>query len=144
MTAQLAHDLRIVLGAYRRRMRVEGYVSDFTPSQIGVLARLETGPASVTELADAEGVRTQSMGATVAGLEAAGFIRRDPHPTDGRRTLLSLTDAARERFSADRAGREDWLLRNLVAALDAEEREQLAASIPLLQRVVESRPEQPR
>ncbi|HEY0780561.1 MAG TPA: MarR family transcriptional regulator [Gemmatirosa sp.] len=57
-----------------------------------VILRLERdGPASVAELARAEGVRPQSMGATVAVLEAAGLVDGTPDPTGGRRTVLSLT-----------------------------------------------------
>jgi len=94
-TAVLARDLRVVLGAMRRRLRAEGHLSDFTPSQLAVLSRLERdGPATVTSLAQAEGVRTQSMGATVSVLENSGFVQGAAHPTDGRQTLLSLTPAA--------------------------------------------------
>src|SRR5450755_3740582 len=110
-TAEMTRELRVLLGALRRRLRAVGHVSDFTPSQLAVLSRLERdGPATVTALAQAEGVRPQSMGATV---DTAGYISGAPHPTDGRQTLLSITDAAREEFSAGRAAREDWLFHAL-------------------------------
>jgi DNA-binding MarR family transcriptional regulator len=137
-TAVLARDLRVVLGAMRRRLRAEGHLSDFTPSQLAVLSRLERdGPATVTSLAQAEGVRTQSMGATVSVLENSGFVQGAAHPTDGRQTLLSLTPAAREAFRAGRAAREDWLFRAIQANLSPSERVQLAAGIQLLNRVIE-------
>lgn len=44
-------------------------------------ARLQVHPTSVTN--------------TVDRLEAQGFVRREPHPTDGRATLVVLTDAGR-------------------------------------------------
>ncbi len=45
-------------------------------------ARLQVHPTSVTN--------------TVNRLESDGLVRRDPHPTDGRATLVVLTDAGRE------------------------------------------------
>ncbi|HEY4991578.1 MAG TPA: MarR family transcriptional regulator [Nakamurella sp.] len=137
-TAAVARELRVLLGALRRRLRAVGHVSDFTPSQLAVLSRLERdGPATVTALAQAEGVRPQSMGATVATLESAGYISGAPHPTDGRQTLMSITDAARKEFGAGRAAREDWLFHALQSNLTRAERQQLAESIQLLGRVIE-------
>ncbi len=46
--------------------------------------RLQVSPASVTNAVDR--------------LEQAGFVRREPHPTDGRTTLAVLTEAGRERM----------------------------------------------
>lgn len=44
-------------------------------------SRLQVHPTSVTN--------------TVDRLEAQGFVRREPHPTDGRATLIVLTDEGR-------------------------------------------------
>jgi DNA-binding MarR family transcriptional regulator len=64
----LAVDLHGLIGKLKRRLREEAHFGDFTFSQTAVLRRLERdGPATVTTLAKAEGVRPQSMGATVAG-----------------------------------------------------------------------------
>jgi DNA-binding MarR family transcriptional regulator len=45
-------------------------------------ARLQVHPTSVTN--------------TVDRLERDGLARREPHPTDGRATLVVITDAGRE------------------------------------------------
>lgn len=45
-------------------------------------ARLQVHPTSVTN--------------TVDRLEASGFVRREPHPGDGRATLVAITDAGRD------------------------------------------------
>ena len=76
------------------------------------------------------------MGAVIAVLEAAGLIAGAPDPADGRQTLLSLTDNCRSRLAQGRAARQDWLTRTLEARLTATELDQLAAALPLLQRVV--------
>ncbi|EQD59024.1 MarR family transcriptional regulator, partial [mine drainage metagenome] len=58
------------------RLREQAHPGDVTWSQMSVLGRLERdGPATVTRLARAEGVRPQSMGATVSVLLGAGLLR---------------------------------------------------------------------
>ena len=52
-----------------------------------------TETADAWELACAEGMRPQSMNTVIADLDAAGLIRGAPDPADGRRTVISLTDA---------------------------------------------------
>ena len=93
----LAEDLRSLIGKLKRRLREQANAGDLTPSQVSVLLRLEKdGPATVSNLARAEGMRPQSMGATIAALEAAGLVSGAPDPEDGRQTILSLTQACRE------------------------------------------------
>jgi len=134
----LAADLRVLISRLSRRLRDEAHLGDFTWSQLKVLIRLERdGPATVTALADAEGVRPQSMGATVAALKAAGFVSGAPDPADGRQTLLSLTAACRKAIKAGRAAREDWLLRTLQARFSPAEQKALAKSLELLARLVD-------
>ena len=135
----VAGELRVLLSRLKRRLREEAHLGDFTGSQMSVLSRLERdGSATVTALARAEGVRPQSLGATVAVLEAAGLVSGTPDPADGRQTILSLTAACRERIQAGRAAREDWLFRAIQTKLTAAEQEQLAAGVELLKRLVES------
>ncbi len=56
-----------MIGKLSLRLREAAHPGDFTWSQKSVLTRLEReGPATVTTLARAEGVRPQSMGATMA------------------------------------------------------------------------------
>jgi DNA-binding MarR family transcriptional regulator len=135
----LAADLHALSGKLKRRLREQASAGDLTPSQTSVLAHLDRhGPTTVTALARAEGVRSQSMGATVAVLEAAGLVQGSPDPKDGRQTILSLTSACRELISTGRAARHDWLFRAIQTKLSAREQEQLAASMTLLNRLVDT------
>jgi DNA-binding MarR family transcriptional regulator len=137
MSLEMARDLRMLVGQLRRRLREQASAGDFTPSQVAVLRRLETdGPATVTALARAEGVRPQSMGATVSVLEAAGFVIGTPDPGDGRQTVLSLSPAALKTFKAGRAAREDWLFRSIRSHLNPKEQRALATGVALLKRLV--------
>lgn len=136
--AALAADLRALLGKLKRRLREQADTGDLTPSQVAVLLRLEKdGPATTSDLARAEAMRPQSMGAIVAPLEAAGLVRGAPDPADGRRTILSLTEKCRDLIGQGRAARQDWLSRMIAARLSPLEQDQLAASVALLRRLVD-------
>ncbi len=138
LASALAGDLRVLIGKLKRRLREETNPGEITWSQMAALGRLEReGPATVTTLARAEGVRPQSMGATVSALEAAGFVVGAPDPEDGRQTILRLTDACREWIAAARAAREDWLFRAIRTKLSPPEQRELAAAVKLLERLVE-------
>jgi DNA-binding MarR family transcriptional regulator len=135
----LASELRVLIGKLKRRLREEAHSGDLTWSQTAVLSLLEReGPATVTTLAKAEGVRPQSMGATVSVLEEAGLVSGAPDPADGRQTMLSLTPACREMIQLSRAAREDWLFRAIRTKLAAREVEELATGVELLKRLVDS------
>jgi DNA-binding MarR family transcriptional regulator len=134
----LAGELRVVIGRLVRRVREKAHAGDFTNAQKSVLLRLERdGPATVSMLARAEGVRPQSMRITVSALEAAGAVDGKPDPKDGRQTFLSLTPSFLKIVKAGRAAKEDWLCRALQAQLSPREHEQLATTVKLLSRLAD-------
>jgi len=134
----LAADIRAVCGKLKRRLREHGGGSDLTPSQISVLLRLEKdGPATVSSLARAEGMRPQSMSAVVTPLDEAGLVSGAPDPADGRQTLMSLTAKCLKLLQESRAARQDWLTATISQKLSAHEQERLQAALELLTRLVE-------
>ena len=136
--ADLAETLRVLAGRLKRKLREHGNLGELTPSQVAVLARLERdGPATVTGLARAEGMRPQSMGAIVAVLEAAGLVGGAPDASDGRQTILTLTAACRDQVAAARAARRDWLSHAIATELTAVERDQFATGLALLERIID-------
>ncbi len=81
--------------------RVEGALKPFDLSfaRFELLALLSFTRGSVLPMASASArlqVHPTSVTNTVNRLERDGLVRRDPHPTDGRATLVALTDAGRE------------------------------------------------
>lgn len=137
-TAALARELRLVLGKLKRRLRERANRGELSLSQLSALATLEReGPATVTTLARAEGVRPQSMSATVTTLQEAGLVAGAADPADGRQVLLSLTETARTWLHANRAAREDWLSGALRAHLSPDEQRQLSDAVALLRKLVE-------
>ena len=134
----MAQELRAFAGKLKRRLRDQADTGDLTPSQTAVLLRLESdGPATTSSLARSEGMRPQSMGAVVAALEAEGLVAGSPDPADGRQTLLSLTGHFHDWIAQGRAVRQDWLSRTIEARLSPEEQQQLAAAMPLFQRLTQ-------
>lgn len=134
--ARLAADLRLTLGRLVRRARAE---STLLPvGQTAVLGRLDReGPMTTSDLAAAEKVRPQSMARTVSLLQGEGLIAGEPHPTDGRKTLLRIAPAGLEMLVAQREGREHWLAEVLEHELTATERKTLRKAVPLLDRLTE-------
>ncbi len=92
----------------------------------------------MTNLARAEGVRPQSMSAIVAVLEGADLITGDADPADGRKTLLSLTEKAREQFATGRLAREDWLFRAIRTGFTPAEQDALTTCLDVLRRLANS------
>ena len=134
----LAADLTMAVGRLLRRLRAEAHPSELNLSQMGALARLEQGgPMTTADLARAELMKPQSMGAILASLEQEGLIERQPHPTDRRQVYFALTEAGAAVRTRHRAAKRDWLARAL-AELDPDARRTLAAAIPIIQQVGET------
>jgi DNA-binding MarR family transcriptional regulator len=136
-TAQAAAELRATLGLLYRRLRQTRAAGDPSLPESTALSRLDRhGPITAAQLARFEQVSPQSIGATLQSLEARGLIDRAPDPTDGRRMILSLTQAGRETVHSKRAARTEQLTRALTA-LTPEERRQLIAALPALTHLAE-------
>ena len=128
---QLAEDLLVLHGRIRRTL-LTGKDDEVTASQTAALGRLlRYGEQTVADLARAEGVRPQSMGATVQALEDLGLVERRPDPTDGRRSLVRATE------TGSRAREEAWgtrtrVLADRLAGLSDTDRDTVARAIALL------------
>jgi DNA-binding MarR family transcriptional regulator len=134
--ATLAAELRACLGPLVRRLRQLKPDDELTLSQTSVLARLDReGPATSAELAAGERIRPQSMGAIVAALGEHGLVARAADPTDGRRVIVSLTEAGTQRLRGTREERGRRLTQAIEAELTPDEQARLAAALPLLERI---------
>lgn len=133
---QASHAVRAVISRLRRRILKAAEAEDITLGQASVLARL-AGDSGVTasELAAAEGVRHQSMTASVASLAALDLVERTPDPADGRRLLISLTAEGRRRVAEGRQARTEWLAGRLQDRCTDEERRTVIAAMTVLERL---------
>ena len=134
-SSALASSLRLAVMRLARRLRAERAETGLTLTQLATLATLERlGPTTPGALAAHEKVQPPSMTRVIAGLEAAGLVRRAPHATDGRQVVVTVTAPALELLRADRRRREAWLARRL-AELTAAERATLSEAAVILDRL---------
>jgi DNA-binding MarR family transcriptional regulator len=145
MTAPLPRDvarrLPRAMIRLRARLRAESAPDDMrlTWSQISTLLRIaEEGPITVSALAVAEHVRPQSMAETVAALRQEGLVSAKSDPTDGRKTLMSITPAARKLISNIGPTREDWLEAAIDQHLTVTERRTLQKAVDIMERLADS------
>ncbi|TVT16815.1 MarR family transcriptional regulator [Amycolatopsis acidiphila] len=105
---------------------------------MSVLSRLDReGPAAPGALADAEAVRPQAMASTLAALEQRGMVDRAPDAADGRRVVMTPTEAGRAVIHDRRSASVQRLALALEEGFTAAERRELLAVVPLLERLAE-------
>ena len=80
---QRAHDAVVASG-----------ITDITPAQARIAARIGPHGNRVSDLAEQARVTKQSAAFLVDHLEAAGYVDRVPDPADGRAQLVRLTARA--------------------------------------------------
>jgi DNA-binding MarR family transcriptional regulator len=136
---QLAAVLLVAIGLLRRRLRQVQSDGELTLPESSALVRLERGgPATPSALARLEQISPQSMGATLAALESRGLVKRHADPDDGRRSVMSVTEAGRQMLGDRRSKRTEQLARALSAGFTPPELEQLMAAAPLLERLAQN------
>jgi DNA-binding MarR family transcriptional regulator len=136
--ATTAREVKVVFSRLRRRIYGLALTDDLSGSQAAVLTRLhKEGPSSASALASAEAVSHQAIGPILAVLETRGYIQRSPDPTDGRRQLVSLTDAGVAQAEHTTSAREGWLARALQDRLTEDERRVVRHAMALLNRLAE-------
>jgi DNA-binding MarR family transcriptional regulator len=136
---EVADRLRLGIGLVVRRLRALHVATDLTLPESAALARLERGgPAAASDLARQEQISPQSMGATLAALEARGYLRREPDPGDGRRIVLSPTEAGVAALRDRRNARTQRIAGALAEGFAPEELATLRAAAPLLERLAEA------
>lgn len=86
--------------AHRARAAEVLQALDLYPGQeVLLLVLADAGPCSPGRLATALSVEPPTVTKMVSRLEASGLVQRDPAPHDGRSTLVSLTQTARQRLT---------------------------------------------
>ena len=132
-------ELLLTLGLLVRRLRAASLTQtqELSSTQMAVIARLaKDGPATISDLARAESVKSQSMGTVIAVLEQMGIVERNAHPTDGRQVLIALSAKGTAMRENVRDTKRAWL-EQAVAKIDKKDREVLFAAGEIIKRLVE-------
>ena len=125
------------MGLLVRRVRAAAAQHELSLTESAVLARLaKEGAATTAELARAESVRPQSMGATIATLEELGLVERKPHPTDGRQVQIDLTAKGVTVRNTTKDAKRTWIAQAM-AKLNEAERETLFKAGEIIKRLAD-------
>jgi DNA-binding MarR family transcriptional regulator len=135
---EVAASLRTSIGFLVRRLKQVRTEGDLTLPESSALARLDRGgPATAAELARLEQISPQSMGATLAALQERGLIERRADPADGRRQVLSVSEAGARELHNRRSARTQLFAEVLAECFSPEELALLQQVAPLLERLAE-------
>jgi DNA-binding MarR family transcriptional regulator len=118
--ADVADAMADFFSTFRRwRRTLIGDASSY--SRMRLLCELDRdGPQRMADLASALDVTPRNVTTLVDGLEREGIVRRRPHPTDRRATVIELTDSARG--AVERSMRHEAAIRELFEKLAPADR----------------------
>src|SRR5258707_7979233 len=123
---ETAAALQLSVGLLKRRARETARDGELSSPEMSVLSRLDrNGPGTTAALARWEQITPQAVGATVAVLEARELIARAPDPEDGRRSILTITQAGDRALRAGRNALTDLMTGALSRGFTPGEIEQL-------------------
>jgi DNA-binding MarR family transcriptional regulator len=121
---EVAAGLRVAVGLVVRKLRQAPYAGELTLAESSALSRLER-------------ISPQSMEVTVAALLDRGLIERNRDPEDGRRIVLSITEAGRRTLGDKRGARTEHIAAALRDGFSEDELRQLESATALLERLAE-------
>jgi DNA-binding MarR family transcriptional regulator len=90
----MRHSAQLMVDELVDRLHAAGYI-DITASHQAVFENIDRQGTRLTTLARRSQMTHQSMGELVHTLERAGYVTRQPDPTDGRARTVSLTAKGR-------------------------------------------------
>jgi DNA-binding MarR family transcriptional regulator len=120
-----------------RRLRRQDEAMGLTAARASALSIMVFGgPVTIGRLARAEQVSAPTATRLVVGMERDGLVRREGDPTDGRVVWLRPTAKGTRLLHEGRRRRVAALAADL-AALDAADRDTLAAAADILERILQ-------
>ena len=135
---EVAGALRVAVGLVVRKLRQAPSPGELSLAESSALSRLERGgPATSSDLARVDRISPQSMGVTVAALLDGGLIERNRDPEDGRRIVLSVTEAGLRTLRDKRGARTEHIAAALRDGFSEDELRQLEGATALLERLAE-------
>lgn len=124
--------LALAFGRMTRILR-RGTPTGLGPGSLSALATVvRTGPLRLGDLAAREGIAPPTLTRIIAALEDAGYVRREPDPTDGRAIRVRAVGGAEDLVNGAGSHRAH-VLRERVEALSPDDLETLLLAVPVLE-----------
>lgn len=114
-----------------RRLDADG---DLSAAQLSTLKMLLGDGVRVGEIARNLGVRVPSATEQIIKLERAGLARREPDPADSRAVRVILTPEGRAAVESANQ-RRNAVMADILASLTEQDREALAAALPVIDKI---------
>lgn len=136
--ARLAGEVRTEIGRLAYHLRTPATRSGITPTRLAALSALTRHPDGVRQgdLAEQMNMSAPSMTRLVEILEEAGWVERRRDPNDQRCLLLVLSPLGRTTMDAVR-DEASTQLGAALAELTVQERDALAAAVPVLRKLAD-------
>ncbi len=133
---RLAGDLALAVVRFARHLRGRRKDSSVSLTQLSALNALASdGPLTPGQLAARERVQPPSMTRVIASLSDLGLVSREPHPTDGRQVIVSLSDEGEHIITGEAKAREAWL-RGRLAELSPEQIDTLGGAVAIMNQLI--------
>ena len=135
-TRELASELSLAVVRLTRHLRGRREDAQISLTQLSALATLHReGAMTPGALATRERVQPPSMTRVIASLAELQLVRRDPHPTDGRQVIVSLSDSGRALVHDEANAREAWMTEQL-SGLGPDQLRILGDAVDIMKQIV--------
>ncbi|MFJ1458393.1 MarR family transcriptional regulator [Nocardia wallacei] len=132
----LAAELSLTVVRLTRHLRGRRADAQISLTQLSALATLNReGAMTPGALAAKERVQPPSMTRVIASLAELQLVKRDPHPTDGRQIIVSLSEAGRALIQDENSAREAWMTEQL-AGLSSDQLRVLDDAVDIMKQIV--------
>jgi DNA-binding MarR family transcriptional regulator len=133
----LAADLSLAVVRLTRHLRGRRADAQISLTQLSALATLSRdGAMTPGALAAKERVQPPSMTRVIASLSELQLVKRDPHPTDGRQVIVSLSASGLALMEDEANAREAWMTEQL-SGLTGDQLEVLRQAVGIMKQIVD-------
>ncbi|WP_405488695.1 MarR family winged helix-turn-helix transcriptional regulator [Nocardia sp. NBC_00511] len=133
----LASELSLAVVRLTRHLRGRRTDAQISLTQLSALATLNReGAMTPGTLAAKERVQPPSMTRVIASLSELDLVERNPHPTDGRQIIVSLSPAGRAVVADENQAREAWMTDQL-SGLSHEQLRVLDQAVAIMKQIVD-------
>ena len=136
---ELSSALRSAVSTLHKGLRKQIYsVNSYSMTELETIGLLNrNGMLLPSELAARTRVKNQSMSQILNKLDEQGVIKRTPSKEDKRKVYISLSSQGKQLVEQTRYDRDEWLRSVIEQTLSEKERELLARSIPILNKLAD-------